>query len=81
MALRRGEMEVLPGTGDVLAFWRQSPEQTLLVALNMSAQVSELGLKAPIARWIYTNYPGHRRETETRLLTLQPYEIWIGETG
>jgi glycosidase len=81
VALRRGEIEVIPGTGDVLAFWRRTPEQSLLVALNMSAQVSELELGTPITRWIYSNYPGNRGDEQTKHRALQPYEIWIGETG
>ena len=81
VALRRGEMEVVPGTGDVLAFWRRDPKQSLLVALNMSAQVSELELETPIDRTIYTNYPEKHGDKQTHTRTLQPYEIWIGETG
>jgi alpha-glucosidase len=82
VVLRRGEMEVIPGTGDVLAFWRRTPEQTLLVALNMSAQVSELALETPIRRCIYkSNNPGNLGQEQSKQLSLQPYEIWIGEMG
>jgi alpha-glucosidase len=81
VALRRGETEVIPNTGDVLAFWRRDPEQSLLVALNMSARVSELELETPIDRGIYTNYPEHCGDKLTHTRTFQPYEIWIGETG
>jgi alpha-glucosidase len=80
VALRRGEIEVIPSTGDVLAFWRRAPEQSLLVALNMSAQVSELELETAIDRRIYTNYPENRGDKQIQTRTLQPYEIWIGET-
>lgn len=81
VALRRGEMTLQPDTGDVLAFWRRTPEQSYLVALNMSAHVSELALEAAIARRIYTNHPGSQWDGETAALNLQPYEIWVGESS
>jgi alpha-glucosidase len=80
LALRRGELEIVPGTGDVLAFWRRAPGQSLLVVLNMSAQASELQLDAALDCLIYTNYPGNRGDNQTQTLALQPYEIWIGES-
>ena len=79
-ALRRGEMNLLPDSGDVLAFWRRTPEQSCLVALNMSAQVSEFRPEATIAHRIYSSHAGSEGEAETGLLSLQPYEIWVGES-
>jgi alpha-glucosidase len=78
-ALGNGEITLIPGTGDVLAFCRHNPEQHLLVALNMSAQVSKLHLTASNFRLIYTNAQ-HPALSENDQLRLQPYQIFVGES-
>nr|MCA9971981.1 alpha-glucosidase [Anaerolineales bacterium] len=79
-ALRHGEMSLLPKHAAVLAFWRHAPGQRCLVALNMSARESELALDTAVSRRLYTSRGDAPWGGETAVLSLQPYEIWVGET-
>ena len=72
---------LLPDSGDVLAFWRHTPEQNCLVALNMSAHDVEMRLGTPVARRIFTNYPHSQGDENVGVLTLHPYQVWIGEAA
>lgn len=77
-ALRLGDISLMLDTGNVLAFWRHTAEQKCLVALNMSAERVTLPLKNDIIN-LYTSRSSQPRVTGQ--LTLQPYEIWVGEVA
>jgi alpha-glucosidase len=84
--LRRGNITLISDSGNVLAFWRQTSKKRVLVALNMSTEMSELRVETvtstssvqSVSQRIYTNYPEQTWNGETAKLILQPYEIWIG---
>ncbi len=84
LALRRGSYKPLihkPVNG--LAYLRQSPEQTMLVALNFFGYEATLALDQPLpaARWRVrlTSAPGERERLRGRALSLAPFEACIFE--
>lgn len=77
-ALLEGEVELLPDTGDVLAFWRRAPEQACLVALNLSEQPAPLRLAQPVRRvlWPAGDLADFGRADD---LSLPPYTVLVAE--
>ncbi|HLA43950.1 MAG TPA: alpha-glucosidase [Aggregatilineales bacterium] len=89
ITLRRGDFQLIDRTGDVLAFWRRSPAQTCIVAMNMSAEPVTYSAGMLRVRRVYSNYDGLVPENKiTRLglaydlagLILRPYEVFVGLT-
>ncbi len=78
-ALREGELDLLPDTGEVLAFWRRAPEQACLVALNLSAQPAELAAGTSLTRLIYPLDRALAGAEAAGPLTLPPYAIVVAE--
>ena len=83
-ALRRGNYASLihkPVHG--LAYLRQSPEQTMLVALNFFGYEAALSLDEPLpaARWRVrlTSAPGERERLRDATLHLAPFEACVLE--
>jgi glycosidase len=77
-ALQTGAQEILPDTGDILAFWRTTDSQRCLVALNMAAEANTLTLDESLTR-LYSN-AAQPSEPESARLSLQAYEVWVGES-
>jgi alpha-glucosidase len=83
-ALRRGQfVRLLRRPVEVLAYLRQSPEQTMLVALNffgwpMNVKLDE---RLPGTSWQLrlSSVPGQHRRVQGRHLTLAPFEACILE--
>ncbi len=77
-ALLEGEVELLPDTGDVLAFWRRAPEQACLVALNLSERPAPLRLAQPVRRVLWPAAPlaDFGRADD---LSLPPYTVFVAE--
>ncbi|MBL8057723.1 MAG: alpha-glucosidase [Anaerolineales bacterium] len=78
-ALRDGELDLIPDTGEVLAFWRRAPEQTCLVALNLSARPAELAADTPLARLIYPVERALAGAEQAGVLRLPPYAVVVVE--
>ncbi len=84
ISLRRGSYQPLierPVQG--LAYLRQSPEQTLLVALNFFGFEAKLSLDVPLpaARWRLrlTSVPGERERVQDRIISLAAFEACLLE--
>lgn len=83
-ALRRGSYQaLLQRPVNALAYWRQTPEQTLLIALNFYAWETSVILDEvlPTTHWQLrlTSTPGERERLRGRQLTLAPFEACILE--
>lgn len=72
LALRQGNMEILPDTGDVFAFWRRHETETCFVALNMSDKTRTLTIEETF-EVIFS------RTGQPNPLSLPPYEIFVGK--
>jgi len=79
VALRRGEIKLLDETEGALAFWRRSPQQQCLVALNMSAHTATLDLGKGRVRLIFSNYARGKDSDDLAEIGLDPYEIYVGQ--
>jgi alpha-glucosidase len=74
VALRRGEMEILKDTGSAFMFWRRHPDQTCLVALNLSDEPLNIEDYVQASELI----PVFSTDNEANLL-LAPYEIFVAQ--
>ena len=80
-ALRRGDFTLLTSQPrDVLAYLRQTPEQTILVALNFKNNTTNFN-GIPARKWnlLYSSAREAVAES-TQRLQLAPYEILIMES-
>ncbi|NDJ75757.1 MAG: alpha-glucosidase [Chloroflexi bacterium] len=78
VTLRRGDMELLEGTGPVLAFWRRHSEQTCLVALNMAAESAALNIDLPAGlRPVYSSQTHDGAQDTAQTVHLAPYEVFV----
>lgn len=74
--LRHGDFELLD-SGEVLAFWRHTPEQSCLVALNMSAEAVTLNIGTGTASTIFSSHQ-QAGNSDLAALKLAPYEVYVG---
>ena len=77
-ALQQGEIELLD-IDNVLAFWRRTEQKQCFVALNMSDEVVTLELDKQIISCIFTSHMRPHEQESLALLTLQPYEVYVGQ--
>lgn len=72
-ALRLGNFDLVPDTGEALIFWRTTAEQRCLVALNFGTEPVHLALGETVT----AIYPTPASAPATDKLTLPPYAIAI----
>ncbi|MEJ5223058.1 MAG: alpha-amylase family glycosyl hydrolase [Anaerolineales bacterium] len=83
-ALRRGSLHFLDAPSAILAYLRQTDDETVLVALNFSARSARLPLPHGLpTRWRALLSTEKREETASAPLTLQPFEACVlgGDSG
>lgn len=82
-ALIAGDYQAIhENAGDYLAFLRQTPEQTVLVVLNMSQTAQEIhfdDMPATTAQRIFSSHSRAGQQDDLTNLTLAPFEIYIAE--
>jgi len=79
-ALVAGDYQpLLEKSRSVLAFLRSTPEQTCLVALNMSAKARtvNLGLGQKVKRLVFSSQPRRKDANSLDALRLSPFEVYV----
>jgi alpha-glucosidase len=80
-ALIAGDFEVVnPGSKEYLAFLRTSPEQRLLVVLNMSEETQRVAVDLPASdiRLVFSSTP-HSEAARAEGFGVGPFEVFIAE--
>ncbi|TBW51265.1 alpha-glucosidase [Marinobacter halodurans] len=76
-ALCGGELELVEGTGDVLCWIRRHPEQTLLVAINITGEAQSLDWSGRDLRPVDGH--GFRGRLHDGTIELPPYQAFYAE--